>query len=225
MWAPRVLDGLRKIPELKDANTDQQTSGLELDVTIDRDSASRLGLTLAAIDDALYDAYGQRQVAISYTASNYYRVVLEVTPDYQKGPDQLDRIFVRSASGAIVPLSAVAKFGTGLMPLGITHQGQFPSVTLSFNLAPGKALGDAIKAIDKLERQIGMPASINAGFNGTAQAFGASLASEPLAHPRGARLRLTSCSASFTRASSTRSRSSRRCRRRAVGALSSARCS
>ncbi len=180
VWAPRVLDGLRKIPALRDVNTDQQTAGLELEVTIDRDSASRLGLTLAAIDDALYDAYGQRQVAISYTATNYYRVVLEVTPAYQTGPDQLARIFVRSASGSIVPLSTVAKFTTGLMPLGITHQGQFPSVTLSFNLAPGKALGEAITAIDKLERQIGMPASINAGFNGTAQAFGASLATEPL---------------------------------------------
>ncbi|HSZ83167.1 MAG TPA: efflux RND transporter permease subunit, partial [Polyangia bacterium] len=180
VWAPRVLDGLRKIPALRDVNTDQQTAGLELEVTIDRDNASRLGLTLAAIDDALYDAYGQRQVAISYTASNYYRVVLEVAPEYQTGPDQLARLFVRSATGAIVPLSTVAKFTTGLMPLGITHQGQFPSVTLSFNLAPGKALGEAITAIDRLERQIGMPASINAGFNGTAQAFGASLATEPL---------------------------------------------
>ncbi|HEX4405760.1 MAG TPA: multidrug efflux RND transporter permease subunit [Polyangia bacterium] len=180
VWAPRVLDGLRKIPLLRDVNSDQQTAGLELEVTIDRDSAARLGLTLAAIDDALYDAYGQRQVAISYTATNYYRVVLEVTSEYQTGPDQLARIFVKSATGAIVPLSAVAKFSTGLMPLGITHQGQFPSVTLSFNLAPGKALGEAITAIDKVERQIGMPASINAGFNGTAQAFGASLATEPL---------------------------------------------
>ena len=177
-WAPRVLEGLRKLPDLRDVNTDQQTAGLELDVKIDRDSAARLGVTMGAIDDALYDAYGQRQVATSYTASNYYRVVLEATPDYQKGPDQLSRIYVPGAAG-IVPLSAVAKFGTGLMPLGITHQGQFPSVTLSFNLAPGKALGDAIKAIDGVERKIGMPASINAGFSGTAQAFGASLASEP----------------------------------------------
>jgi hydrophobe/amphiphile efflux-1 (HAE1) family protein len=178
-WAPRVLEGLRKIPILKDVNTDQQTAGLELDVTIDRDSAARLGVTPQAIDDALYDAYGQRQVATSYTASNYYRVVLEATPAYQIGPDALARIFVRGASGGIVPLSAVARFSTGTMPLGITHQGQFPSVTLSFNLAPGQALGDAIKAIDAIERKIGMPASINAGFNGTAQAFGASLASEP----------------------------------------------
>jgi len=177
-WAPRVLDGLRKIPEIKDVNTDQQTAGLELEVTIDRDSAARLGVTPAAIDDALYDAYGQRQVATSYTASNYYRVVLEATPDYQAGPDQLSRLYVRGSAG-VVPLSSVAKFSTGLMPLGITHQGQFPSVTLSFNLAPGKALGDAIKSIDSMERQIGMPASINAGFSGTAQAFGASLATEP----------------------------------------------
>jgi hydrophobe/amphiphile efflux-1 (HAE1) family protein len=178
-WAPRVLDGLRKIPDLRDVNTDQQTAGLELDVTVDRDSAARLGVTMGAVDDALYDAYGQRQVATSYTASNYYRVVLEATPDYQNGPDELARIYVRSSTGAIVPLKSIARFSTGLMPLGITHQGQFPSVTLSFNLAPGKALGDAIKAIDAVERKIGMPASISAGFSGTAQAFGASLASEP----------------------------------------------
>jgi hydrophobe/amphiphile efflux-1 (HAE1) family protein len=178
-WAPRVLEGLRKIPDLRDVNTDQQTAGLELQVTIDRDTAARLGVTPAAIDDALYDAYGQRQVATSFTASNYYRVVLEATDDYQKGPDALARIYVKSTTGAVVPLQTVAKFSTGLMPLGITHQGQFPSVTLSFNLAPGKALGDAIRAIDVVERKIGMPASINAGFSGTAQAFGASLASEP----------------------------------------------
>ncbi|MEA2697718.1 MAG: multidrug efflux pump [Myxococcales bacterium] len=178
-WAPRVLEGLRKLPELRDVNTDQQTAGLELQVTIDRDSASRLGVTPQAIDDALYDAYGQRQVATSFTALNYYRVVLEATPDYQTGPDQLARIFVRSTTGAVVPLSAMARFSTGVMPLGITHQGQFPSVTLSFNLAPGTALGQAVTAIERVERQIGMPASINAGFQGTAQAFGASLASEP----------------------------------------------
>jgi multidrug efflux pump subunit AcrB len=118
-------------------------------------------------------------VATSFTAQNYYRVVLEATPDYQQGPDQLARIFVRSATGAIVPLSSIATFSTGLMPLGITHQGQFPSVTLSFNLAPGKALGEAIPAIERVEREIGMPASLHAGFQGTAQAFGASLASEP----------------------------------------------
>jgi hydrophobe/amphiphile efflux-1 (HAE1) family protein len=178
-WAPRVLDALRKLPDLRDVNTDQQTAGLELDVAIDRDSAARLGVTMGAIDDALYDAYGQRQVATSYTASNYYRVVLEATPDYQTGPDQLDRIYVKSTTGAIVPLRSVASFRAGLMPLGITHQGQFPSVTLSFNLAPGRALGDAIKGIDAAERRIGVPASISAGFSGTAQAFGASLASEP----------------------------------------------
>ncbi len=178
-WAPRVLDGLRKLPELRDVNTDQQTAGLELDVTIDRDTASRLGIQPQAIDDALYDAYGQRQVATSYTASNYYRVVLEATPDYQLGPDQLARIYVRSTTGAIVPLPTIAKFSTGLMPLGITHQGQFPSVTLSFNLAPGRALGDAVKSVDATMRKIGLPASINARFSGTAQAFGASLSSEP----------------------------------------------
>ncbi|HVZ73696.1 MAG TPA: multidrug efflux RND transporter permease subunit [Polyangia bacterium] len=179
VWAPRLLTELRKLPELRDVNTDQQTAGLELEVTINRDAASRLGITPQAIDDALYDAYGQRQVATSYTASNYYRVVMEATPEYEKGPDQLARVYVRSATGAVVPLSNVAKFSTGLMPLGITHQSQFPSVTLSFNLAPGKALGDAIKSIDAVERKIGLPASVSAGFSGTAQAFGDSLKSEP----------------------------------------------
>ncbi|HVR63620.1 MAG TPA: multidrug efflux RND transporter permease subunit [Polyangia bacterium] len=178
-WAPRVLEALRKLPMLRDVNTDQQTAGLELQVNIDRDSSARLGITPQNIDDALYDAYGQRQVATSFTAQNYYRVVLEATPDYQRGPDQLSRIYVRAASGAVVPLSSVASFGTGLMPLGITHQGQFPSVTLSFNLAPGVALSQALPAIQRIEAQIGMPASINAGFQGTAQAFSSSLASEP----------------------------------------------
>jgi hydrophobe/amphiphile efflux-1 (HAE1) family protein len=177
-WAPRMLDGLRKLPELRDVNTDQQTGGLELRVTIDRDSAARLGVTLQAIDDALYDAYGQRQVATSFTATNYYRVVLETTPELQKGPDMLDRLYVRGAAG-VVPLAAVARWDLSLTPLAITHQGQFPSVTLSFNLAPGKALGDAVKAVDALERSIALPASVSAGFSGTAQAFGASLASEP----------------------------------------------
>jgi multidrug efflux pump subunit AcrB len=178
-WAPKLLEKLRTIPILRDVNTDQQTAGLELDVDIDRDSASRLGITPQAIDDALYDAYGQRQVATSFTALNYYRVVLEATPDFQAGPDQLARIYVRSATGQPVPLSAVAHFSTGLMPLGITHQGQFPAITLSFNLAPGKSLGEAITAIDAAERQIRLPASVHAAFQGTAQAFTASLQSEP----------------------------------------------
>jgi hydrophobe/amphiphile efflux-1 (HAE1) family protein len=178
-WAPRLLEKLRAIPILRDVNTDQQTAGLELDIDIDRDSAARLGITPQNIDDALYDAYGQRQVATSFTALNYYRVVLEATPDFQLGPDQLARIYVPSASGQPVPLSAVAHFSTGLMPLGITHQGQFPAITLSFNLAPNKSLGQAIAAIDAVERQMGLPASVHAGFQGTAQAFTASLQSEP----------------------------------------------
>jgi hydrophobe/amphiphile efflux-1 (HAE1) family protein len=178
-WAPRMLAELRKVPILRDVNTDQQTAGLELRVTIDRDTASRLGVTPQAIDDALYDAYGQRQVATSFTAQNYYRVVLEATPEYQRGPDQLSRLYVRSTTGAVVPLRAVASFSTGLIPLGITHQGQFPSVTLSFNLAPGKALGDAVRAVQEVQARIGLPASLSAGFQGTAQAFSASLSSEP----------------------------------------------
>jgi hydrophobe/amphiphile efflux-1 (HAE1) family protein len=177
-WAPRLLDELRKLPELRDVNTDQQTNGLELRVAIDRDSAARVGVTPQAIDDALYDAYGQRQVATSFTAQNYYRVVLEAKPEYQRGPEQLERLYVRGTAG-VIPLGAVARFSTGRTPLSITHQGQFPSVTLSFNLAPGKALGEAIKAIDGVWRRLGVPASLTAGFSGTAQAFSASLASEP----------------------------------------------
>jgi multidrug efflux pump subunit AcrB len=179
VWAPRLLQRLRTLPQLRDVNTDQQTAGLQVSVRIDRDSAARLGVTPAAIDDALYDAYGQRQVATSFTTLNYYRVVMESTPDYQAGPEQLARLFVRGAAGQVVPLPAVATFDTGVMPLAITHQGQFPAVTLSFNLAPGAALGQAVQAIQAAERQMGLPASVNVGFQGTAQAFSDSLASEP----------------------------------------------
>ncbi len=178
-WAPRIFDRLRKLPELRDVATDQQTAGLQINVDIDHDTASRLGVTTQAIDDTLYDAFGQRQVATSFTATNYYRVVLEANPDMFDGPDQLGKMYVRSALGGIVPLSQIARFSAGPAPLSITHQGQFPATTISFNLAPDKSLGQAVQSINAVLREIGMPANIRAGFKGTAQAFTASLQSEP----------------------------------------------
>ena len=178
-WAPRVLDLLRKIPTLRDVATDQQTAGLQLSVLVDRDAASRLGVTPQAIDDTLYDAFGQRQVATSFTALNYYRVVLEATSERQSGPEQLSHLYVRTAAGALLPLSSLARFQITRTPLSITHQGQFPAITLSFNLAPGASLGQAVDAIAKAEQQMGLPGDIHAGFKGTAQAFGTSLDSEP----------------------------------------------
>jgi multidrug efflux pump subunit AcrB len=179
VWAPRVLDRFRKLPELRDVTTDQQNAGLEVDVDIDRDAASRLGITPQMIDDALYNAFGQRQVATSFTALNFYRVVLEATPAQQSSPDKLAHVYVRSAAGTLVPLPSVARFSVGPTPLAVTHQGQFPAATLSFNMAPNVALGQGVRAIDAAERAMGLPSSVRASFQGTAQAFSASLASEP----------------------------------------------
>ncbi|HZL19698.1 MAG TPA: efflux RND transporter permease subunit, partial [Polyangia bacterium] len=178
-WGPKVLDRLKKLPQLRDVATDQQNAGLQLSVDVDRDSASRLGISSQMVDDTLYDAFGQRQVATSFTPLNYYRVVLEATPQQYASPDQLVHVYVRGAGGTLVPLTNFAKLSETSTPLAVTHQGQFPATTLSFNLAPGAALGDAVKAIDAAERQIGLPSGIHASFQGTAQAFGASLSSEP----------------------------------------------
>jgi multidrug efflux pump subunit AcrB len=180
-WAPRLLDRLRKLPELKDVASDQQTAGLQLDVTVDRDTASRLGVTPADVDNALYDAFGQRQVATMFTQLNQYRVVLEVKPELQGNPDALKQIYVKApGGGGQIPLGALAKTSQSSTPLAINHQGQFPSITLSFNLAPGKSLGEAVEAIDRAEREIGMPPSVHAAFQGTAQAFTASHSSQPI---------------------------------------------
>jgi hydrophobe/amphiphile efflux-1 (HAE1) family protein len=178
-WSPKVLAKLKTLPQLRDVATDQQTAGLMLAVDVDRDSASRLGISLQAVDDTLYDAFGQRQVATSFTARNYYRVVLEASPEQQASPDQLVHVYVRGAGGALVPLPSIAKVTPTPTPLAVTHQGQFPATTLSFNLAPNAALGDAVKAVDAATRQIDLPSGIHASFQGTAQAFGASLSSEP----------------------------------------------
>jgi multidrug efflux pump len=179
LWAPRFLDKLKQQPELRDIATDQLNGGLNADLTIDRDTAARFGILPQAIDDTLYDAFGQRQVSTIFTQLNQYRVVLEVDPQFQTNPDALNSIYVRSQTGTQVPLMSFTKLQHTNVPLSINHLGQFPSVTLSFNLAPGASLGEATKVIDEVKREIGMPLSVQAGFQGTAAAFRNSLASEP----------------------------------------------
>jgi hydrophobe/amphiphile efflux-1 (HAE1) family protein len=179
-WAPRVLQQLRRLPSLVDVSSDQQDRGLEATLAIDRNTASRLGITSQMIDDILYDAFGQRQVAITYTQLNQYHVVMEVAPMYWQRPETLRDIYVRSASGAMVPLSVFAHYDRTATSLAVAHDGQFPAVTISFNLASGKSLGEAVKEVETATRQMGMPGSIRGSFAGTAQAFEASLANEPL---------------------------------------------
>src|SRR5207245_1795416 len=179
-WAPRVQRKLQELSSLVAVRSDAPNRGLEASLVMDRDTASRLGITPQMIDDTLYDAFGQRQVSTIFTQLNQYHVVLEVKPTFQQGPDALKDIYVHAASGAQVPLSAFTHFAPTTTALAVNHQGQFPAVTLSFNLAPGVALGDAVTAIEAAEREIGLPASIRPSFQGTAQAFQTSLANEPL---------------------------------------------
>ncbi len=179
-WAPKLLQTLRKIPQLKDVNSDQQVSGLEENVVIDRDTASRLGITPSQIDNILYDAFGQRQISTIYRTLNQYHVVLEVDPRYQMTPDALKSVYVITSQGAQVPLSAFAHFGQATTSLAVNHQGQFPAVTISFNLAPGGDLGTATRAISDAELQMRIPATIHGSFQGTAAAFQDSLSSEPI---------------------------------------------
>jgi hydrophobe/amphiphile efflux-1 (HAE1) family protein len=179
-WAPRVFEKLRTLTELRDVTSDQQTDALQLSLDIDRDTASRLGILPQGVDNALYDAFGQRQVATIFTQMNQYRVILEVKPELQTDPQALDRIYVKTFTGAQVPLSAIATYRQDRTLLSVSHQGQFPAVTISFNLGPGTALSQAIDAIRKAETEIRVPASIRASFQGTAQAFQQSLASEPI---------------------------------------------
>jgi len=178
-WAPRLVQKLQSLPELRDVASDQQVAGLQATLKIDRDTASRLGISPQVIDDTLYDAFGQRQVSTIFTQLNQYHVVLEVKPEYQQNPDALRHIYVRSSSGEQVPLSAFTTYEPKLTSLSVNHQGQFPAITLSFNLAPGVALGDAVVAINRAQQEIGMPSSVQASFQGTAQVFQSSLASEP----------------------------------------------
>jgi multidrug efflux pump len=178
-WAPRVVTRLRGLPQLADVSSDQQDKGLQVSVAIDRDTASRLGITPLMIDNTLYDAFGQRQVSIMYTLLNQYRVVMEVAPRFWEHPETLRQIHVRSTSGAMVPLSAFARFERTSTSLSVNHQGQFPSVTISFNLAPGASLGNAVEAVQAATRDMRLPGGIRGTFTGTAQAFQSSLANEP----------------------------------------------
>ena len=193
VWAPRFVERLQSLPELSDVTSDQQNEGLQTRVVIDRDTASRLGITPQMIDDALYDAFGQRQISILYTQLNQYRVVLEVQPEYRNDPGDIGQMYVSVPGGGDepgaggtepeagdrgghrVPLSAVTRIEETSTPLAVNHQGQFPAVTVSFNLAPGASLGGAVQAIDAARTAIGMPAGIQAAFQGTAAAFQASL--------------------------------------------------
>jgi multidrug efflux pump len=178
VWVPRFLAKLQTLPELRDVASDQQNGGLEARLLLDRTTASRLGITPQMLDDTLYDAFGQRQISTMFTQLNQYRVVIESQPSFQRGPEDLKSVYLRSSGGGAVPLGAFTQIQTGNVPLSVNHQGQFPVVTVSFNLAPNASLGQAVKAIERAKAELGPPQSIQASFQGTAQAFRASLANE-----------------------------------------------
>ncbi len=175
----KLVEKLHSLPQLRDVASDEQNSGMQAAIQIDRDTAARLGILPQAIDDTLYDAFGQRQVSTIFTQLNQYHVVLEVDPQFQQNPEALKQLYVKSSTGTQVPIAAFTHVNVSDTPLAINHQGQFPVVTLSFNLAPGVSLGDATKAIDEAEKEVGMPASIHTSFQGTAAAFRNSLSTEP----------------------------------------------
>jgi multidrug efflux pump len=179
-FAPRMLEEMRHIPLLADVNTDQQDHGLQVFLNYDRDTAARFGISSSLIDNTLYDAFGQRPVSTMFTSLNQYHVIMEVAPRYWKDPTTLRDIYVRTPTGQMTPLLMLAKFAPQNTPLAVTHQGLFPAVTISFNLDPGIALGDAVDAIDASAARIGMPATIHGSFSGTAQAYQDSLANEPI---------------------------------------------
>ena len=179
-WAPKLLAKMRTIPQLTDVSSDQQNSGLAANLVIDRPTASRLGISPQLVDDTLYDAFGQRQVSTMFTQLNQYHVVMEAAPEFWQNPDGLKQIYINSNTGGQVPLSAITHYEASTTPLTVNHQGQFPAVTMSFNLQQGVALGDAVNIINQAERDIHMPSGIRGTFQGTAQAFQASLANEPI---------------------------------------------
>ncbi len=179
-WAPRVERQLRTLPQIVDVNSDQQDRGVQSLVVFDRSTASRLGLSPQLIDDTLYDAFGQRQVSIMYTALNQYHVVMEVAPRFWQSSAALNDLYVRSPAGMQVPLSTVAHYEPSSTLLSVNHQGQFPGITLSFNIAPGASLSEVVQAIETSMRDIGLPGSIRGSFQGTAKAFQASLKNQPL---------------------------------------------
>jgi multidrug efflux pump len=179
-FAPKMLDQLKTISIITDANSDQQDRGLEANVEYDRKTAARFNISPALIDAVLYDAFGQRQVSTMYSSLNQYHVVMEAAPQYWQNPNTLRQVYVTAPNGSEVPLSAIAKMDNATAPLSVNHQGLFPAITLSFNLRPGVALGDAVNAIAAAGRKIGLPTTVQTGFAGTAQAYQDSLGSEPI---------------------------------------------
>jgi multidrug efflux pump subunit AcrB len=179
-WAPKVEQAMAKLPGLQDVASDQQIAAPHLDVQIDRDTAARLGISPSLIDNTLYDAFGSRVVGDIFTSTNQYWIILEVQPQFATDPSVLQRLYVVTPGGARVPLGAFAHFVDKIEPLTVNHQGQFPAVTLSFNLAPGTALGDAVERIDQMRAELKAPATLQGTFQGTAQAFQQSLSSTPL---------------------------------------------
>jgi multidrug efflux pump len=179
-WGPTLLTQMRQQHMLTDVNTDQQNSGLETELVYDRETASRLGITPKQIDNTLYEAFGQAQVSTMYTSLNQYHVVMEVAPQFWQSPDALKNVYVEASPGKEIPINAIAHAETRTAALAVNHQGQFPSVTVSFNLAPGVSLSDAAKAITDMEQKIGMPTTIHGMFSGTLQAFQSSLSTQPL---------------------------------------------
>ena len=178
-WSDKLLAKMRTLPQLADVASDQQAGGMQLNVVVDRDQASRYSVLTQAVDDTLYDAFGQRQVSVIYTQLNQYRVILEAESGFRMTPDALEKIYVKSTAGQLVPLSAIARVEQSTVPLSVPHQGQFPSVTISFNLRPGSFLGQAIPAIQQAQARIGLPDTIVTTFSGSAAEFRSSLASEP----------------------------------------------
>jgi multidrug efflux pump len=171
---------MQKLPELQDVASDQQISSPHIAIEIDRNAAYRLGISAALIDQTLYDAFGQRQVGTIYTSAHQYKIILEVQPQFQSDPSALSRIYVGTNTGARVPLSTIARFTNKVEPLTVNHQGQFPSVTLSFNVSPGYSLGQAVDHIQQIEQQLRTPVTLQGSFQGTAQAFQSSLSSTPV---------------------------------------------
>jgi multidrug efflux pump len=179
-WAPRVYQKLKSLPQLADVNSDQQDRGLAANLEIDRPTAGRMGISAQNIDDTLYDAFGQRQVSVMYTQLNQYHVVMEVAPQFWQNPDGLKFLYVKGNNGQQVPLSAIAQYVPSNTALSVNHQGQFPSVTISFNLPVGTSLSQAVPVIEQAEREIGLPLTMHGSFQGTAQAYQDALSSEPI---------------------------------------------
>ena len=179
LWTGKLLNRLRQLPELTDVASDEQPGGLQANVVVNREKASRLNILPQAIDDTLYDAFGQRQVSTIFTQLSQYRVILEAEPNFQLNPNELNKLYVKSSTGQSVPLSTFATLETRTAPLTITHQGQFPAITLSFNLRPGASLGSAVKSIQAAEKEIALPETVVTTFSGSAAEFRSSLQSEP----------------------------------------------